>query len=172
MSDWGRHCSTCTSIAAPPPEQPPEQPPDTPPDTPPPPKRPLHNPVQFLESINSTFAISKIELLPLEPTKRNANEPIGDFAIIEARWGAFDGWADVTDKLQANVKDGRLHIPDLNVVLAKVKDPAFGREKALIVVYQHRGNTRMTIVPSAAPTGRGGTLTLPEKDKVPSAVPL
>ena len=91
----------------------------------------------------------------------------GDFSIVEARWGASDGWADVTEKLRDKVKAGRLLIPDLNVILTGVKDPKFGHDKALVVVYRHRGKTRMVIVASTAPTGRGGTLRLPEKETPP-----
>lgn len=87
-----------------------------------------------------------------------------NLSIVEARWGAFDGWVDVTEKLCDKVINGRLVIPNLNVILADVKDPKFGHDKALVVVYQHRGKTRMAIVASTAPTGRGGTLMLPEKD--------
>lgn len=88
-----------------------------------------------------------------------------DLTIIEARWGAHDGWADVTEKLREKVKNGRLSIADLNVILADVADPKEGHDKALVVSYLHRGKTRMVIVASTAPTGRGGTLTLPEKEK-------
>ena len=87
-----------------------------------------------------------------------------DLSIIEARWGAFDGWVDVTEKLRAKVNQGRLLIPDLNVILADVTDPKFGHEKALVVVYRHQGKTRIAIAASTTPTGRGGTLKLPEKE--------
>jgi hypothetical protein len=87
-----------------------------------------------------------------------------ELLIVEARWGAFDGWVDITEKLRDKVKKGRLFIPDLNVILAGVKDPKFGHEKALVVVYQYRRKMRMAIVASTAPTGRGGTLMLPEQD--------
>lgn len=86
------------------------------------------------------------------------------FSLVEARWGAADGWIEVTPKLQDKVKNGRLFVPDLRPVLAEAEDPKSGHQKALVVVYQHNGKARLAIIPTIAGEGRGGKLLLPEPD--------
>lgn len=110
---------------------------------------------------------AQLEFLRNVEHEQNMRANLGNFAIVEARWGASDGWADVTEQIREQIRAGRLIIPDLNAILADVKDPKFGHEKALVVVYHHRGETRVAIVATTAPMGRGGTLKLPKKDPPP-----
>jgi hypothetical protein len=107
--------------------------------------------IQLGGSLGESFFIEARPVVPDELT------------IIEARWGAHDGWEDVTERLRERVTNGSLSIADLNVILADVTDPKEGHDKALVVSYRHLGKTRMAIVASTAPTGRGGALSLPEK---------
>jgi len=80
----------------------------------------------------------------------------GSVSVVTARWGAFNGWVDVTERVRAFVKNGRLVIPHVPDSLGPLQDPASGHHKALIVVYRQGQETRLAIVPSQ------GKLNLPE----------
>lgn len=117
-----------------------------------------------------------LNLVPLSPQRADVKPQsvTGDISLVAARWGAFDAWVDVTDRLRAKLRDGRLAIADLNGILKDVEDPHHGSHKSLVVVYQQQGQARLAIVPTTGPTGRGGTLHLPERgppiDQDPQAV--
>jgi len=93
---------------------------------------------------------------------KGAEELATGVVIIEARFGASDGWVDLTDHVRGQVKQGRVQLPSLKPILENVKDPAFGHHKALVVVYRHRQQVRLAIVPSDGVDGGWGSLMLPE----------
>jgi hypothetical protein len=80
----------------------------------------------------------------------------GSISIVAARWGAYNGWVDVTERVRVFARDGRLVIPHVPDSLGQLRDPAFGHHKALVVVYRQGQGTRLVIVPSQ------GRLELPE----------
>lgn len=90
----------------------------------------------------------------------------GGITIIESRFGAYNGWVDVTERVRAHLKNGRVQLTSLKPVFENLPDPAFGHHKALVVVYQHHDKVRMKIVPSDGVENAWGSLILPEEIKL------
>lgn len=80
--------------------------------------------------------------------------PQRGFAVLTASWGVADAWADVTPQVLKVVRLDRLVIPNLDQV--GFPDTAFGKMKALVVVYSVRGKVYLSITP------QGQSLTLPD----------
>jgi hypothetical protein len=74
--------------------------------------------------------------------------------VLAARYGAFSGWADVTDKVRelvAEAKGQKLSFrADLPVF--EIRDPMFGENKTLVVVYRYRGGIHLSTKGSDTPT--------------------
>jgi len=77
-----------------------------------------------------------------------------DLAVLSARYGANQGWADVAPLLRTKIRDGKLQIPVTNHELGS--DPALNVGKALEVDYSLRGKLYRKIVPE------GQELSIPE----------
>jgi WD40 repeat protein len=85
--------------------------------------------------------------------------------VLHARYGAYRGWLDVTDRARMLVharwqKSGvKVGAPDLELK----EDPAPGEHKSLVVVYRYRGGTHLSITGDAekaslpGPPGQGNT---------------
>ena len=80
--------------------------------------------------------------------------PQRGFAVLTASWGVADAWADVTPQVLKGVRLNVLFIPNLDQV--GFPDTAFGKMKALVVVYSVRGKVYLSITP------QGQTLSLPD----------
>ncbi len=104
------------------------------------------------------------------PVRKKQDDRI---AIIEARFGAFNGWVDVTEQLRVQLQDGKLRLASLEPVLDDIPDPAFGHHKALVVVYRYRKQIRTKIIPTDGVPGAWGSLVLPDDDApVPGTIPV
>jgi len=73
--------------------------------------------------------------------------------IVRGYWGAQGQMINITDKLQAMVREGVLYVHVDNGSLGG--DPAIGRDKVLIVVYTANGKEQ------AASTKEGNTMRIP-----------
>ena len=71
------------------------------------------------------------------PSSASSLETLDAVTIIEARFGAHNGWVDLTERVRAQVKNGRLQLVTFASILKDVKDPAFGEKKSLVVVYRY-----------------------------------
>lgn len=67
--------------------------------------------------------------------------PGDDFSVLHAYWGAFGGWIEVTKQVREMVKDSKLSLPAANEF--GFPDPAFGKTKSLVIVYQWRGRPHL-----------------------------
>jgi hypothetical protein len=77
--------------------------------------------------------------------------------VLHASYGAYNGWADVTDKvrgLAVQAKGAKLAVKVALEVFG-IPDPCFGEHKTLVVVYRHGGGTRLSV------TGDAETATIP-----------
>jgi len=129
-------------------------------------KNALITAASFLVAIESLVAATEpavpgITFPPLVVREELGNTEIpadrqGSISVVAARWGAYGGWVDVTERVRVFVRDGQLVIPHVPDSLGQLRDPAFGYHKALVVVYQQGQETRLVIVPSQ------GRLELPE----------
>jgi hypothetical protein len=72
--------------------------------------------------------------------------------ILFARCGSGNSWADETAKAQRRVKDAKLTVRMEDLFLT---DPAFGKHKALVIVYRYGGKVLVNI------TGEGEAAVLP-----------
>jgi hypothetical protein len=74
--------------------------------------------------------------------------------VLAARYGAFSGWADVTEKVRellAAASGQKLTLrADLSAF--SIKDPMFGENKTLVVVYRYRGGIHLSAKGSDIPT--------------------
>ncbi|GAA5504756.1 DNAJC11 domain-containing protein [Novipirellula caenicola] len=86
--------------------------------------------------------------------------------IIEARFGASNQWVDLTEKLQAQVTNGQLHLKSLKPILEGIQTPRIGREKTLAVVYRYQGQVQLKMVASNGAASDWGTLVLPEPEEL------
>jgi hypothetical protein len=80
--------------------------------------------------------------------------------VLYARYGAFQGWADVTDLIrwlvmQAQDSQRRLVTKRVSLEDLCIPEPSFGHYKSLVIVYRHRGGVRLSI------TGDWDTATIP-----------
>ena len=73
--------------------------------------------------------------------------------IVKGYWGAQGQMLNITDKLQAMVRNGVLQVHVDNIALGG--DPAIGRDKVLIVLYTANGKEQ------AASTKEGNTMHIP-----------
>ncbi len=69
-----------------------------------------------------------------------------ELAILDAKWGAHDGWLDGAAELQAAVTGSQVHIG--RVIQGFKKDPAPGQHKAMIIVYRCWNELCVAIVPA------------------------
>lgn len=81
-------------------------------------------------------AIKKTETAEIPPAPVPPPK-MARFEIIAARWGAQDGWADVTKLVSGKIKNGRLVIAEPEK--AGLGDPKNGAFKSLVVVYSLNG---------------------------------
>ena len=70
--------------------------------------------------------------------------PAQPLTILYARFGSGNGWADETAKAQRRVKDAKLTVRVEDLFSA---DPAFGKHKALVLVYRSGGKVLVNITP-------------------------
>lgn len=82
--------------------------------------------------------------------------------IIEAKWGAGDRQADVTQQVQALVRDAKVSVKADNKVLGV--DPAVGKTKSLTVRYEYTG------AGYEVSAKEGATLNLPASNAKPVAI--
>jgi hypothetical protein len=78
--------------------------------------------------------------------------PGQELLILSARWGNEATYADVTAKVQAAVKAGRMEATPEQLALG---DPFFGRHKALVIVYRDGGKVRLSVTPQEAAASLG-----------------
>jgi hypothetical protein len=79
--------------------------------------------------------------------------PAERLQIVRGYWGAQGQMVNITDKLQAMVRNGVLQVHVDNIALGG--DPAIGRDKVLIVLYNANGKEQ------AASTKEGNTMHIP-----------
>jgi hypothetical protein len=85
-----------------------------------------------------TVTIPPPELAPVPPA------PAQPLTILYARFGSGNGWADETAKAQRRVKEAKLTVRVEDLFLT---DPAFGKHKALVLVYRNGGKVLVNITP-------------------------
>jgi hypothetical protein len=78
--------------------------------------------------------------------------PGQELIVLYGRWGNESTYADVTARVQAAVKGGRMEATPEQLALG---DPFFGRHKALIIVYRERGKVRLSVTPQEAAASLG-----------------
>jgi hypothetical protein len=72
--------------------------------------------------------------------------PFSRPVVLFARYGAYNGWLDVTNLIRSQVALALAQRMVLKVgVGAFGDDPAFGEHKSLVVVYRHRGAVHLSI---------------------------
>jgi hypothetical protein len=87
--------------------------------------------------------------------------------VLQAHFGAYNGWGDVTDKVRGQLvlaRGQKLSIK-VSLDLFGIPDPCFGEYKTLVVLYRYRGGTRLGI------TGDAATAAIPEVPGPPDRGP-
>jgi hypothetical protein len=90
----------------------------------------------------------KAVLPPSGESARLAEVPARGFAVLAARYGSEDKWADVTDAVRARVAEGRVecNVPDL-----KLADPFPNAQKAMAIAYSVDGKVGLSVITEARP---------------------
>jgi hypothetical protein len=74
--------------------------------------------------------------------------------VLAARYGAYTGWADVTEKVRelvAEAKGQKLSF-QADLPVFGIPDPMFGEHKTLVVVYRYRGGIHLSVKGGDTPT--------------------
>lgn len=91
------------------------------------------------------------ELKDVKVDDRDAAEEVDSgLEILQAKYGAYGGWIDVTKHIQAAVKDDRVHLRQVGR-LAGWGDPSKGNFKAVVIMYRHNGEMKLKIVKDSQP---------------------
>ncbi len=68
------------------------------------------------------------------------------FHVVDARYGAADGWVDVTRMVRSKARSGTLTVVADMADLGVDKDPSFGSHKNLVIFYYAKGEPLFKIV--------------------------